>query len=118
MPRTMGESQASKASRPSMVRGGGLGYRASIEADIRVHAGTGIDWLELIADQFLPLTGRRKDKLTEISELLPCVTHSLDLSVGGWAPVDLEYLAGVVSSLMQSGRRGSPITCASPETAR
>jgi uncharacterized protein len=81
----------------AMVRGGGLGYRSALDGDIRKHTAD-IDWLELIADQFFPLTGQRRDKLAELSGLYPCVTHSLNLSIGGWAPLDMEYLHAVVQA--------------------
>ena len=82
--------------RQAIVRGGGLGYRVKLELEIISHASE-IDWLELVADQFLPVSGPRREKLAGLAALRPCVTHSLDLSLGGWAPLDMEYLAGVIA---------------------
>jgi uncharacterized protein len=80
------------AALPSL--GAGLGYRRPLRDAIFEHS-TEIDWLELITDQFLPLTSESLDELTMLSERFPCVPHGLELSVGSTGPLDERYLSQV-----------------------
>jgi uncharacterized protein (UPF0276 family) len=72
--------------------GAGLGYRRPLH-DAIVDNRPAIDWLELITDQFLPLTAESRDELTRLSESFACVPHGLELSVGSSGPLDEQYLS-------------------------
>jgi uncharacterized protein len=67
--------------------GAGLGYRPEMHDPIMKSAGE-IDWLEIVAESFLPLTPRRRDLLTELTARFVCVPHCTELSVGSTGPVD------------------------------
>jgi uncharacterized protein (UPF0276 family) len=72
--------------------GVGLGYRPQLHEQI-MSAHDHIDWLELLAESFLPLTPRRRDLLQEISSAYPCVVHSTELSLGSPGAVDKSLIA-------------------------
>jgi uncharacterized protein (UPF0276 family) len=74
--------------------GAGLGYRGAIHENIFAHR-AGIDWLEIITDQFLPLTAERREELDLLSGSFACVPHGLELSIGGSGPLDEQYLSQV-----------------------
>ena len=81
--------------------GAGLGYRSPIHDQITAHVDD-LDWLELFTDQFLPLTGERRERLGRLSAGWRCVPHGLELSVGGDAREDdgyLDQVAKVVAAL-------------------
>lgn len=67
--------------------GVGLGYRPQLHDEI-LRARDRIDWLELVAESFLPLSPRRRDLLAELTDAFPCVPHSTELSLGSDSPVD------------------------------
>jgi uncharacterized protein (UPF0276 family) len=72
--------------------GVGLGYRPRLHHDI-MSARDDIDWLELIAENFLPLSPRRRDLLAEITSKFVCVLHCTELSLGSEAPLDGRLVA-------------------------
>jgi uncharacterized protein len=76
------------------VLGAGLGYRRQLHDAILDHR-SGIDWLELITEHFLPLTSESRNELTRLSDSFPCVPHGLELSVGSSGPLDEQYLSQV-----------------------
>ena len=76
----------------SAALGAGLGYRPQLHDDI-VRCRDQIDWLELLADSFFPLTPPRRELLAELSEMFVCVPHCTELSVGSQARVDRELVA-------------------------
>jgi uncharacterized protein len=55
----------------------------------------GIDWLEIITENYLVPGGKPLDYLERIRERFPLVMHGVSLSIGSTDPVDLDYLAGV-----------------------
>ena len=65
----------------SEALGVGLGYRPQLHDDI-MRCQDQIDWLELIAENFLPLSPRRRDFLSELTDKFVCVPHSTELSLG------------------------------------
>ncbi|GAA3436256.1 hypothetical protein GCM10018954_058650 [Kutzneria kofuensis] len=76
---------------PRPKLGSGLGYRAGLHE--RTMASTAhIDWLELLAEHFLPLTPWRRRLLDQLRTAYVCVPHCLNLSVGGLGGVDESYL--------------------------
>jgi uncharacterized protein (UPF0276 family) len=72
--------------------GVGLGYRPQLHDGI-MRAADEIDWLELIAEDFLPLSERRRDLLLQLAERFRCVLHCTELSLGSAGPVDRAQLA-------------------------
>jgi uncharacterized protein (UPF0276 family) len=74
--------------------GVGLGYRPQLHDDI-MRAPDRIGWLELIAENFLPLSPRRQDLLAEITRTFTCALHCTELSLGSGLPVDPRVLAQV-----------------------
>lgn len=74
--------------------GVGLGYRPQLHGHI-MRSRNRVDWLELIAESFLPLSARRRDLLAEITDQFPCVVHCTELSLGSGAPVDARLVEQV-----------------------
>jgi uncharacterized protein len=74
--------------------GVGLGYRPQLHDDI-IRQRDRIDWLELIAENFIPLTPRRREVLVGLAETFPCVVHCTELSLGSQSPLDERLLAQV-----------------------
>jgi uncharacterized protein len=74
--------------------GVGLGYRPQLHDDI-AQAADEIDWLELIAEDFLPLSGRRRELLSYLAGQFRCVVHCTELSLGSDGPLDQAQLANV-----------------------
>ncbi|WP_157187012.1 DUF692 domain-containing protein [Nocardia vinacea] len=70
--------------------GAGLGYRTAIHDNI-MQSLDYIDWLEIIADQFMPLNNATRLRLAEFRRGSPCVSHSLELSLASIAPVPADY---------------------------
>ncbi|MFW6695885.1 DUF692 domain-containing protein [Streptomyces sp. MAR4 CNX-425] len=75
--------------------GVGLGYRKPLHEHI-VDNARGIDWLEVITDQFLYDPDARA-ALREPRGHFPLVPHGLEMSVGSQEPLDEDYLRGVVA---------------------
>ena len=73
---------------PSAPLGVGLGYRNPLRRDILLHRAE-LDFLEVVTDSFL----RNEKALEALSTILPCIPHSLNLSVG--STVEDEYLGKV-----------------------
>jgi uncharacterized protein (UPF0276 family) len=74
--------------------GAGLGYRGALHEDIFANQ-SDIDWLEVITDQFLPLTAERREELDLLSGSFRCVPHGLELSIGSSGQLDEQYLSQV-----------------------
>lgn len=77
----------------AIPRGGvGLGYRAPLRTHVLRHLEE-LDFLEVITDSFL----RNEPALRALSSLVPCVPHSLNLSVG--SVTDPAYLEAVARAV-------------------
>jgi hypothetical protein len=104
-----------------------LGYRGAIHEDIFAHRAD-IDWLEIITDQFLPLTAERRAELDLLSSSFACVPHGLELSIGSSGLLDEQYLSQICAvadavsapwisqirrqapvALSRGGRKGCPV---------
>lgn len=76
--------------------GFGVGLRAAHSADLgREGTGSGVDWLEVITENFLDSGGRPGRVLDRLAERFPIVLHGVSLSIGGTDPLDVEYLGAV-----------------------
>lgn len=74
----------------------GIGYRTPLRAGILAHRGE-IGFVEVLTESFL----RNRPALRALASLVPCVPHSLGLSVA--STTDDAYLAGVAGVVEASG---------------
>lgn len=88
---------------PLPALGYGLGLRPP-----HYHAlcdeGSGIDWLEIISENYMGVGGRPMHWLDRLRERYPMVMHGVSLSIGGTDPLDKAYL----QQLKQLERRVRP----------
>jgi uncharacterized protein (UPF0276 family) len=74
--------------------GHGVGLRR--EHFERVLSGpTGVDWFEVISENFLVKGGRPLDVLDRVRRDYPIVLHGVSLSIGSVDPLNEDYLAGL-----------------------
>jgi uncharacterized protein (UPF0276 family) len=73
------------------LSGFGLGLRPSHYEAI-LNGPKGIDWLEVITENYLVPGGKPLDYLERIRERFPVVMHGVSLSIGSTDPVDTTYL--------------------------
>jgi len=72
-----------------------LGHGVGLRRDHfeRVLSGpAGVDWFEVISENFMGEGGRPLDVLTRVRERYPVVLHGVSLSIGSTDPVDEAYL--------------------------
>ncbi len=55
----------------------------------------GIDFLEILPENYMDFGGRPRHVLRRAREQFPIVTHGVSLSIGGLDPLDMDYLRGV-----------------------
>ena len=80
------------------VSGFGLGlrpvhYPAILEAGSS--AESGVDWFEIVSENYMIAGGRPLANLTAIRERYPMIMHGVSMSIGSADPLDLDYLAGL-----------------------
>lgn len=75
----------------SPVSGFGLGLRTEHYADF-AQARPGVDWLEVISENYLVPGGKPLHHLGKIREHTPMVMHGVSMSIGSTDPLDLSYL--------------------------
>ena len=77
--------------------GYGVGLRARhferILSLLDQEKGPGVDWFEIVSENFLDNQGRPRHVLDRIAERTPVVMHGVSLSIGGADPLDFAYLA-------------------------
>jgi uncharacterized protein len=76
------------------VSGFGLGLRTDHYADFRARPARelGVDWLEVISENYLVPGGKPLAHLDAIRRDAPMVMHGVSMSIGGTDPLDLGYL--------------------------
>jgi len=76
------------------LTGFGLGLRPEHYADFRRQPAPewGVDWLEVISENYLVPGGKPLAHLDAIRRDVPMVMHGVSLSIGGTDPLDLDYL--------------------------
>lgn len=74
--------------------GSGLGYRSALRAPILAHRDQ-IDWLEVITDEYLPLTRWSRQEADSLAADFPCVPHGVELSLGTPGDIDHGYVEQV-----------------------
>ncbi len=77
---------------PEPIQGFGLGLRSEHYADFLQGQPPGVDWLEIISDNYLVSGGKPLRHLDRIREHLPMVMHGVALSIGGTDALDVAYL--------------------------
>ena len=80
------------------VSGFGLGLRpAHYQAilDGGAPADSGVDWFEIISENYMIAGGRPLANLMAIRERYPMIMHGVSMSIGSADPLDLDYLAGL-----------------------
>jgi uncharacterized protein (UPF0276 family) len=75
----------------SSVTGFGLGLRTEHYTDF-VQAQPGVDWLEVISENYLVPGGKPLHHLERIRRDVPMVMHGVSMSIGSTDPLDLAYL--------------------------
>lgn len=73
--------------------GFGLGLRREHYEAILAERPAGVDWLEIISENYLVDGGKPLHYLDRIRALYPLAMHGVSLSIGGTAPLDRDYLA-------------------------
>jgi uncharacterized protein (UPF0276 family) len=73
--------------------GVGLGFRREIGKEI-LSATEQIDFLELIADQYIDRPEIREEEAVDLAARFPVILHGVDFSVGTDCPLDETYLRG------------------------
>jgi uncharacterized protein (UPF0276 family) len=69
----------------------GLGLRTVHYADI-LRREPGVDWFEIISENYMQTEGRPLLYLDRIAERYPIVMHGVSLSIGSTDPLDFDYL--------------------------
>ena len=82
------------------ISGFGLGLRPQHFSDIlsAPHSdgdGTGVDWFEIISENFMAVGGRPMANLMAVRERYPMAMHGVSLSIGGQDPLDRDYLSSL-----------------------
>ena len=83
---------------PDSIHGFGLGLRTEHYADFGQHGQhgqhgqPGVDWLEIISDNYLVPGGKPLHHLDRLRAEWPMVMHGVSLSIGGTDALDLAYL--------------------------
>jgi uncharacterized protein (UPF0276 family) len=80
------------------LNGFGLGLRPQHYSDALAdegHAASGVDWFEIISENFIGVGGPPLRNLMRVRERFPVAMHGVSLSIGGTAPLDDAYLDGL-----------------------
>jgi hypothetical protein len=81
------------------LQGAGLGLRRSLVDEVIALPQGELDFLEVSPENWMTTGGRYGRQLTQIAELYPLACHGLSLSLGGPAPLDLNFLNDLKSFL-------------------
>ena len=81
------------------ISGFGLGLRPQHFSDVLAAPppagggdGAGVDWFEVISENFMAVGGRPMANLMAVRERYPMAMHGVSLSIGGPDPLDRDYL--------------------------
>ncbi|GLP94860.1 DUF692 domain-containing protein [Paraferrimonas sedimenticola] len=79
---------------PNFLEGAGIGLRAPHLKELLTNnqLAEQVGWLEVLADNWLAKGGYNRDGLLALCERFPSVIHSVGLSLGGQAPINIDYL--------------------------
>ncbi len=87
------------------VSGAGLGLRHEFVPDAAEGSLPGVDFLEVAPENWMRIGGALGKRFRSISERYPLVCHGLSLSIGGPAPLDLDFLRELKGFLDLHGAR-------------
>jgi uncharacterized protein len=76
--------------------GVGIGYRRQLDQEIHENRAA-IDWLEIVADNFLPLTSRKRNSVESLMSAYVCVPHGVDLSLASRDEPSASHLKAYVA---------------------
>jgi uncharacterized protein (UPF0276 family) len=74
------------------VHGAGLGLRRTFLDAVETQRPASVQFWEIAPENWIGVGGRFGRQLRAVTERDPCVCHGLSLSIGGPAPLDLEFL--------------------------
>lgn len=74
------------------LRGFGLGLRPEHYRDFVERRGSGVDWVEVISENYMVPGGKPLHHLDRIRREWPMAMHGVSLSIGGTDPLDATYL--------------------------
>jgi len=77
----------------SHLSGAGLGLRQELVSGLQAAPRGRVDFLELAPENWLDMGGKYRKQLEWFRARYPIVAHGLSLSLGGPAPLDLDFLA-------------------------
>lgn len=80
------------------LQGFGLGLRPQHFPEILGedrHAADGVDWFEIISENFIGVGGPPLHNMMAVRERFPMVMHGVSLSIGSTDPLDMNYLKGL-----------------------
>ena len=79
---------------PPALSGFGLGLRTDHYADFRSRPARawGVDWLEIISENYMVPGGKPLAHLDAIRRDTPMVMHGVSLSIGSADPLNMDYL--------------------------
>ena len=83
----------------------GLGLRRGLLAALEVHAAPACDFLELTPENWLLLGPPLQRRLRALTERYPCRAHGLSLDLGGFRPLDSDFLSALRRFLDDFGVR-------------
>ena len=85
------ESKPDSASYADFGAGIGVGLRSQHAAEF-IEKKPPVDWLEVLADNYLSAGGIERRQLERIRQDYPIALHSVSMSIGGSAELDWDYL--------------------------
>lgn len=88
---------------PTAPHGVGLGLRQELVAELQTAPADEIDFVELAPENWLDMGGKFRKQLAATAARYPLVCHGLSLSLGGPAPLDVEFLRNVKAFLERYG---------------
>lgn len=72
--------------------GHGIGLRTKHYTHLLEHDPDGVDWFEIISENFFPMTGRPWAVLEKMRAEVPVVMHGVSLGIGNTDPLNENYL--------------------------
>lgn len=87
----------------SPVHGAGLGLRRGLLAELASMENASVDFMEIAPENWIGVGGRFGRQFRALCERFPMVCHGLSLSIGGPAPLDIDFLKDIRVFLDEHG---------------
>ena len=84
-----------------MIKGAGLGFRREMLSMQDELAERKPDFLEVAPENWIPFGGALGKQFAQVAEQYPFVCHGLSLSLGSFAPLDVEFVKAVKKFFQQ-----------------